>query len=128
MKDKLIAGKTIQEWTSSFPLINNMMLDEDVFWINPKYTTFEEAKKKINLTEDDVKDAKERLNRFSPFIMAHFPETKDKNGIIESPIVKIPKMQEAISKMFHQEIPGDLLLKMDSHLAIAGSVKARGGI
>jgi D-serine dehydratase len=128
MEDKLVAGKTMHEWTSSFPLINNMMLYEEVFWINPKYTNFDEARKKIALTEDDVKDAEERLNRFSPFIIAHFPETKDKNGIIESPIVKIPNMQKAISEIFHQEIPGDLILKMDSHLAIAGSIKARGGI
>src|SRR5665648_1022219 len=50
------------------------------------------------------------------------------NGIIESPVVRIPNMQQAISRMFEQEIPGDLILKMDSHLAIAGSIKARGGI
>jgi len=127
-KNKLVAGKTIQEWTSRFQLINNMIDYEEVFWINPKYTTFNEAMKKINLTEDDVKDAEERLNRFAPFIMAHFPETKNTNGIIESPVVRIPNMQQAISRMFEQEIPGDLILKMDSHLAIAGSIKARGGI
>jgi D-serine dehydratase len=128
MKNKLVAGKPLQEWISKFPLINNMLNDEEVFWMNPEYTTFHEAKKKINLTEDDVKDAEERLNRFSTFIMELFPETKDKNGIIESPIVRIPNMREAISKMFDQEIPGELILKMDSHLAIAGSIKARGGI
>ncbi|MCJ7690920.1 MAG: D-serine ammonia-lyase [Clostridiaceae bacterium] len=128
MKNKLALGKTIQEWTSIFPLINNMIDYEEVFWVNPKYTTFDEAIKKINLSEDDVKDAEERLNRFSPFIMAHFPETKDKNGIIESPIKRIPNMHEAISKMFAEGIPGDLILKMDNNLAIAGSIKARGGI
>lgn len=128
MKNKLVAGKPVQDWITKFPLINNMINDEEVFWVNPEYTIFHEAAKKINLTEDDVKDAEERLNRFSPFIMEHFPETKERNGIIESPIVRIPKMQEAISKMFNQEIPGDLILKMDSHLAIAGSIKARGGI
>lgn len=128
MKNKLVSGTTIQEWITKFPLISNMLNDEEVFWINPKYTIFDEATKKINLTEDDVKDAEERLNRFSTFIMEHFPETKEKKGIIESPIVRIPKMQEAISKMFDQEILGELILKMDSHLAIAGSIKARGGI
>ncbi|MGH4118792.1 D-serine ammonia-lyase [Clostridium sp.] len=128
MKNKLVAGNTIQEWTSRFPLINNIVNYEEVFWVNPKYNIFDEALKNINLTEDDAKDAEERLNRFSSFIMKHFPETKEKNGIIESPIIRIPNMQAAISKLFDQQIPGDLILKMDSHLAVAGSIKARGGI
>jgi D-serine dehydratase len=128
VEHNLIAGKTLNEWTSKLPLINNMMASEEIFWINPKYTNFNEAIKKVSLTEEDVKDAEERLNRFAPFIMKHFPETENRNGLIESPIVKIPNMQKALTEMFSQEILGELLLKMDSHLAIAGSIKARGGI
>ena len=37
-------------------------------------------------------------------------------------------MQEALRTACGTEITGQLLLKQDSHLAIAGSVKARGGI
>ena len=37
-------------------------------------------------------------------------------------------MQEYLEHTFHTSIPGRLLLKQDSHLAVAGSVKARGGI
>ena len=60
--------------------------------------------------------------------MKCFPETIPQNGLIESPLVAIPKMQESLAEKHGVNLPGRLFLKKDSHLAIAGSVKARGGI
>ena len=37
-------------------------------------------------------------------------------------------MQKELEKIYETEIPGKLYLKMDSHLPVAGSVKARGGV
>lgn len=128
MKNRIVAGKTIGEWIEEFPMIMDLIATKEVFWLNPKYSSFEEAIKKVSLGESDVKDAEERLQRFAPFIAKHFPETKKLNGLIESPIVKIPNMKNELSKMFNIELPGQMLLKCDSHLAIAGSIKARGGI
>ena len=48
--------------------------------------------------------------------------------MIESVLTPIPKMQEHINQKYGSQLQGNLLLKQDSHLAIAGSVKARGGI
>ena len=128
MENKIIQGKTIKEWKEQYPLMDKIISTEEVFWTNPKYGKFEDAIKKISLSEEDVKDAEERLKRFAPYIAKVFPETQKTNGIIESPVVKIPNMQRKIEEMFNQEVLGQLLLKCDSHLAISGSIKARGGI
>jgi len=125
---EIIAGKTIEEWKNSYPLLNQLISTEEVFWSNPKYTTFEEAIHKISLGEKEVKEAEERLNRFSAYIAKVFPETQSMNGMIESPTIEIPSMQAYLEKMYNQKIEGKLLLKCDSHLAISGSIKARGGI
>ena len=73
----------------------------------------------------DIDDAEARLARFAPFIKRVFPEVED--GIIESKLAEIPNMQKALVQDTG-EVPGRLFLKMDSHLPISGSVKARGGI
>lgn len=68
------------------------------------------------------------MKRFAPYIAKVFPETKGMNGIIESPLVRVPSMKQSLEQDYQQPILGELLLKCDSHLPISGSIKARGGI
>ncbi|WP_411682237.1 D-serine ammonia-lyase [Clostridium thailandense] len=128
MENKIVQKKTINQWKEQYPLMHKIISTEEVFWSNSKYGKFSDAIKKVPLSEKDVQDAKERLKRFAPYIAKVFPDTQKTNGIIESPIVNIPNMQRKLEKLFDQEILGQLLLKCDSHLAISGSIKARGGI
>ena len=118
----------LQELESRFPIIRNMEQEKEVAWINPDKTTMEEAMKTMELSMKDVDDAEARLERFAPFIMKCFPETKPRNGLIESVLTPVPKIQKKINEKYNSKLKGRLLLKQDSHLAIAGSVKARGGI
>ena len=101
-------------------LIKALQNEDELVWINPKYG--KETKKMDQLSMKDVEDAEDRLQRFAPFIEKCFPETKEAHGIIESPLCEIKEMAK------NSNIGGRLFLKMDSHLPIAGSVKARGGI
>jgi D-serine dehydratase len=97
---------------------------EEIFWINPDLG----KQKEIPFNSSDIEDAEKRLKRFAPYIMKAFPETVVTEGIIESPLVTIPKMKEYLSEYSGVNIEGKMLLKCDSHLAVSGSVKARGGV
>ncbi len=110
------------------PLLKDIQDEKEIVWVNPDKTDFQTACKGAELTMKDVEDAETRLLRFAPFIMKCFPETNDRNGIIESVLTPIPKMQKLVNEKYGSRLTGRLLLKQDSHLAIAGSVKARGGI
>lgn len=103
---------------------------EETAWINPRLLPFDmvDGLSQLVVSDADIADAAARLQRFAPFIRRAFPETEETNGLIESPLRSIPQMQQRLAAEYHAVIPGRLLLKMDSHLAIAGSVKARGGI
>ncbi|OOR67346.1 D-serine ammonia-lyase [Bacillus mycoides] len=120
--------KEIEALKEQYPLVNNLIATEEVFWINPNMEKYETAIKNSPLNEEHVKDAEERLKRFAPYIAKVFPETKETGGIIESPLVKIPSMKQSLEKSYGQPILGGLLLKCDSGLPISGSIKARGGI
>ncbi|MED1788089.1 D-serine ammonia-lyase [Brevibacillus laterosporus] len=123
-----ISTKTKESLNEKYPLIKKLISTEEIFWINPNKKDFEVGIKNTVLTKDDVKDAEDRLKRFAPYIANVFPETKGMNGIIESPLVRIPSMQRHLEQEYEQEILGQLLLKCDSHLPISGSIKARGGV
>ncbi len=101
---------------------------EETCWYNPKRKSTAEALAECPLGRADVLDAEARLQRFAPLIRTLFPETQPQDGLIESPVREIPEMKRRLEKRHGIRIPGRLWLKMDSHLPISGSVKARGGI
>lgn len=103
---------------------------KETAWINPYFLPFEmtDAMCQLIVSDADIEDARKRLERFAPFIKACFPETESTDGLIESPLVPVFQMQKTLSEAYSVRIPGQMYLKMDSHLAIAGSIKARGGI
>ncbi|NDO46228.1 D-serine ammonia-lyase [Clostridium sp. MD294] len=110
------------------PLLKKIASEQEVFWLNDELEDAKTALSKINITMSDIEDAQARLARFAPFIQKCFPETQPQNGLIESPLTEIENMKKQLEKEYNVSISGRLFLKQDSHLAISGSVKARGGI
>lgn len=118
----------IQQLTKQYPIVKTLIELKETIWFNPDFTTLEEGLPYVGLNQADIHDARDRLARFAPYLMTAFPETAANNGIIESELVSIPKMQQQLEAQYGQKIEGTLWLKKDSHLPISGSIKARGGI
>ena len=107
-------------------LLKNIMDLEEVFWRNPEYRSFSDVK--LPLSREDIDDASRRLKRFAPYIAKAFPETAVDGGIIESRLLRVDSMKKELEGIYGTVLPGQLLIKCDSHLKISGSIKARGGI
>ncbi|AVX39377.1 TPA: D-serine ammonia-lyase [Yersinia enterocolitica] len=118
----------IDKLITDYPLVKKLINLEEVSWFNPQATTVEVGLPYVGLLRQDVDDAEARLQRFAPYLCQAFVETQKTQGIIESDIVAIPAMQQALQQRYGVAITGRLLLKLDSHLPISGSIKARGGI
>lgn len=109
-------------------IIESLSLLYETCWINSKKEPFDRAIENAALGYEEVEDASRRLARFSSYFKAVFPETEVTGGLLESPLREIPKMKSALEEKYRRDIDGRLLIKLDSHLAVSGSIKARGGI
>lgn len=121
-------GKTIEQLRMEFPVLRAVEALQETVWLNDKKLPFPEAAAQCPLTMEDVLEADARLTRFADYFRVAFPETASAGGLIESPLRQIPGMRSALEETYGAAIPGALWLKMDSHLPISGSIKARGGI
>ena len=82
----------------------------------------------LNLELQDVQAADRRLRRFASYLAKVFPETQSTQGVIESAMLPASHMQKGLEQLYQKKICGSLYAKYDSHLPIAGSIKARGGV
>lgn len=111
----------------SVPAVADAAAGQVTFWINPNRVSGGE-KQITAVTPAMIEDARARLDRFASYIAKVFPETRENNGLIESPLAAIPGMRDFLNEEYDASIEGSLFLKKDSDLPIAGSIKARGGI
>ncbi|KGA95589.1 serine dehydratase [Alkalihalobacillus alcalophilus ATCC 27647 = CGMCC 1.3604] len=110
-------------------VIKELQNYKETLWMNPNYQTESaETEFKNKLSPEKIEEARQRLLRFAPYLIEQFPETKATNGLVESPLWPIPKMKKALEHLNSAAIAGDVFIKLDSQLAIAGSVKGRGGV
>lgn len=115
----------IKNWTKKYPLLETILQSEEVVWLNPNVKEVVDLDA-TSLTIKDMEEAEQLWQRFAPFLAKSFPELRESQGLIESPLRKINGMKHELDQVFAANIPGDLYLKCDNELSIAGSVKARG--
>ena len=106
-------------------MMKRLMAGEPLFWANETYGQLPDGAEVVQAAE--IAEAQALWQRFAPLLAECFPETAAQGGLIESPLREIGSMQRWLGEQ-GRPVQGRLFLKMDSHLAIAGSVKARGGI
>lgn len=124
----MLNKETLSTWRQNYPLLDDLVALKEVSWFNPAATSTAQALPDAGLTAADVADASARLARFAPYLARVFPETAASHGLIESSIVAAPQFQQALEQRYALPHSGALWLKLDSHLPISGSIKARGGI
>lgn len=111
-----------------FPVLEDVAAMREIYWRNPDLWPAAQALAAAPLGAEDVADAAARLERFRPCIARAFPETAPDGGRIESPLRGLADLQGALGHAAGRPLPGRLMAKLDSHLPISGSIKARGGI
>lgn len=117
----------LQQYRDEIPEVKDAAQLKEVFWLNTKKLPQNQQNTTL-VKPEQIEDAKKRLERFAPYLLEVFPELKETGGIIESELREIPGMKDFLNQSYAAGIEGRLMLKMDSHLPISGSVKARGGI
>jgi D-serine dehydratase len=76
----------------------------------------------------DAAAAERRLAWFGPLLATLFPQALGASGLIESPLLAVPGLQQALGLPAGEGGAGTLFVKADHALPVVGSVKARGGI
>ena len=123
-----IAGKSLENWFKSYPLLEPFCRMEELTWFNSGKREMAEVTGELPLGPADIQEAAERLDRWAPFLQQAFPETEAAGGRIESTLMEIPRAQQALAAHSGTPLPGKLWIKRDDSLPISGSIKARGGI
>ncbi len=124
----LLAGRPLRQWRRSHPLLDDLIALRPTCWFNPALAPAAQALGDVGLTRAEVDAAAARFDRFAPWIARRFADTAASGGCIESPLRAVPALHAALRRHWGLELPGALLLKLDSALPISGSIKARGGI
>lgn len=102
--------------------------EEEILWLNPRLKEAKLANAESVYTMADIEEVEARFQRFAPFIQKVFPETREQEGILESPLTEIEQMAQWLEGEYGVNLPGKMYVKRDDLLAISGTVKSRGAI
>lgn len=125
---EMTLGKKGEKWAEAFPLLEAVKATRPVNWLNERVRPSAESLQALPIHMEEVRDAARRLERFAPYLAQVFPALKETGGIIESPLRPLPHMQKQMDQRSGAPLKGSLVMKLDSHLPVSGSIKARGGI
>ncbi|WP_049735605.1 D-serine ammonia-lyase [Rhizobium ecuadorense] len=110
----------------SAPARADVLAGRPTLWLNPSYRKQAIDTSDLPVSPADVKSARQNWQRLAPLLAECFPELKDTGGEIRSELVELKELREALG--YRTREFGNVFIKADSHLPVAGSIKARGGV
>lgn len=120
------AFNNLDEWVKRFPLLKPVINLHPVVWLNTNEVSLEIENGQFPGIPDML-EGLSFMEKYSPYLAQEFPETKNANGIISSPLIEIESFKNLRNRENNQPNTGKLFLKCDHALPVAGSIKARGG-
>lgn len=118
--------KNIQEWINRYSALEQVIKMQPVFWLNPNLKEMNTSLS-FPLTPEDMERGRLFMEKYAPYIAKAFPSTKALGGHIQSPLREISRFKDLRKLSYGENITGRFFLKCDNALAVAGSIKARGG-
>lgn len=121
----MLPENKIRAYIAHEPILQEVMDLKPTTWLNKNKKTMA-TMPPLTLHRKDMDTVMRLWTRFAPYLMKVFPETRATSGAITSPLKEVPHLKT----IFNQQgaaIEGRLFVKCDSDLAVAGSIKARGG-
>lgn len=110
----------------SDPARDDVLAGRPTLWLNPSYRKQAIDTSDLPVSPADVQSARQNWQRLAPLLAECFPELKDTGGEIRSELVELRELREALG--YRTREFGNVFIKADSHLPVAGSIKARGGV
>ncbi|TWI35231.1 D-serine ammonia-lyase [Paracoccus sulfuroxidans] len=109
------------------PAREALLAGQPVLWLNPRLQPQGIEDPALPVRPDQVAVAEANWQRLAPLLQALFPDLAATSGRIRSDLVALePPLRRAIG----QDGPefGQIFVKADNALPVAGSIKARGGV
>lgn len=96
---------------------------EPLTWINPGLKPAQSAMADLPIRSEQVDAAVQTWNDLAPLLRHCFDSLSESNGRIQSQLIAVPELNAPLGIA-----QGNLFIKGDHALPVAGSVKARGGV
>lgn len=108
------------------PARADVLAARPTLWTNPRYIRNAIEDASLPVRPSDVDEAQENWRRLAPLLEVCFPELNATGGKICSDLIPLEGMRGALG--YDGPEFGNILIKADSALPVAGSIKARGGV
>ncbi|MBX2887065.1 MAG: D-serine ammonia-lyase [Ferruginibacter sp.] len=118
--------RNLAEWIRLYPEMEPVIKMSPVFWFNSRLKSME-TDLSLPLRRMDMERGRDFLEKYASYIAEVFPSTRPLGGHIQSPLREINRFKFFENEKHGAQIEGRMFLKCDSDLAVAGSIKARGG-